>query len=66
MKTNNQGNNVNFKDLIVELNQLKINNFSGNIIVQIVGTPGWMLSFSAGRLAGISGRSEERRVGKEC
>ncbi len=50
-----QKNHISFKELIVELNHLKTNAFSGNVIVQIVGTPGWVLSFSSGRLAAISG-----------
>jgi two-component system, chemotaxis family, response regulator PixG len=55
MNISNQKNNVSFKDSIVEFNNLKTSGFSGNVIIQVVGTPGWMLSFSSGRLAGISG-----------
>jgi two-component system, chemotaxis family, response regulator PixG len=47
--------NVKFKDLIAEFNHIKTNTFSGNLIIQIADTPSWMLYFSAGLLAGISG-----------
>jgi two-component system, chemotaxis family, response regulator PixG len=45
---------VKFKDLIVELNNIKNNNYSGNLIIQIADIPSWMLYFSSGLLAGIS------------
>ena len=47
--------NVKFKDLIAEFNNIKANTFSGNLIIQVADTPSWMLYFSAGLLAGISG-----------
>jgi two-component system, chemotaxis family, response regulator PixG len=47
--------NVKFKDLIAEFNHIKSDGFSGNLIVQVVDTPSWMLYFSGGLLAGISG-----------
>ena len=51
----NPKTNVSFKDTIVEFNRIKASAFSGNVIIQVEGTPNWMLIFSAGRLAGISG-----------
>ncbi len=51
----NQRTNITFKDSIFEFNQIKTSAFSGNVIIQVIGTPGWMLSFSAGRLSGLSG-----------
>jgi two-component system, chemotaxis family, response regulator PixG len=48
-------NNICFRDSIVEFNQIKTTTFTGNVIIQVTGTPSWMLSFSAGRLAGIGG-----------
>ena len=51
----NQKTNVSFKDMIVEFNRIKANAFSGNVIIEVEGTPNWMMLFSAGRLAGISG-----------
>ena len=48
-------NNVKFKDLITELNQIKTDAFSGNLIVRVERVPSWMLCFTAGRLAGVSG-----------
>jgi two-component system, chemotaxis family, response regulator PixG len=47
--------NVKFKDLIAEFKQIKADSFSGNLIIQVADTPSWMLYFSAGLLAGISG-----------
>jgi two-component system, chemotaxis family, response regulator PixG len=46
--------NIKFKDLIVEFNNIKTNALSGNSIVQVADI-NWMLYFSSGRLAGISG-----------
>jgi two-component system, chemotaxis family, response regulator PixG len=48
-------NNVKFKDLITEFNQIKTGAFSGNSIVRVEGVPSWMLCFTSGRLAGVSG-----------
>ena len=47
--------NVKFKDLIAEFNRIKADNCSGNLIIQVADTPSWMLYFSNGMLAGISG-----------
>jgi two-component system, chemotaxis family, response regulator PixG len=41
--------------LIAEFNHIKADGFSGNLIIQVADTPSWMLYFSAGSLAGISG-----------
>lgn len=54
MTTTSQ-NNIKFKDLISEFNLIKTGNFSGNLIIQVADTPSWMLYFSGGMLAGISG-----------
>jgi two-component system, chemotaxis family, response regulator PixG len=54
MTTTSQSN-VKFKDLIAEFNHIKADGFSGNLIIQVADTPSWMLYFSAGSLAGISG-----------
>lgn len=51
----NKKTNVSFKDTIIEFNRIKTGTFSGNVIIEVEGTPQWMLLFSAGRLAGISG-----------
>ena len=51
----NSQNNVRFKDLIAEFNQIRADAFSGNLVIQVTDTPSWMLCFYAGRLAGISG-----------
>ncbi len=47
--------NVRFKDLIAEFNNIKTDALSGNLIIQVADNPSWMLYFSSGRLAGISG-----------
>jgi two-component system, chemotaxis family, response regulator PixG len=47
--------NLKFKDSIAELNQIKTNALSGNLVIEIEDTASWMLCFSSGRLAGISG-----------
>ena len=44
-----------FRDLLAELNQIRASTLSGNLIVQVADIPSWMLCFSAGQLAGISG-----------
>ncbi|WP_310488227.1 response regulator [Chamaesiphon sp. VAR_69_metabat_338] len=48
-------NNVKFKDLITQFNQIRTEAFSGNLIVRVEHVPNWMLCFTAGRLAGMSG-----------
>ncbi len=47
--------NVRFKDLIAEFNQIRTSALSGNLVIQVADTPSWMLCFTAGRLAGVSG-----------
>jgi two-component system, chemotaxis family, response regulator PixG len=47
--------NVRFKDAIAEFNQIRTNALSGNLVIQVADTPSWMLCFTAGRLAGVSG-----------
>jgi two-component system, chemotaxis family, response regulator PixG len=51
----NPKNQIGFKNLLVEFNHVKASAFTGNVIVQVTGTPSWMLSFSAGRLAALGG-----------
>jgi two-component system, chemotaxis family, response regulator PixG len=46
---------VRFKDSIAEFNHIKTNALSGNLVIEVTDTPSWMLCFSSGRLAGISG-----------
>ncbi len=46
--------NIKFRDLIAEFNNIKTDSLSGNSIIQVADI-NWMLYFSAGRLAGISG-----------
>jgi two-component system, chemotaxis family, response regulator PixG len=51
----NPQHQIGFKNLLVEFSQAKANAFTGNVIIQVTGTPSWMLSFAAGRLAAIGG-----------
>jgi two-component system, chemotaxis family, response regulator PixG len=44
-----------FRELISEFNYIKVNALSGNLVIQVVDVPSWMLCFSSGQLAGISG-----------
>jgi two-component system, chemotaxis family, response regulator PixG len=46
---------VRFRDLIAEFNQIKTNALSGNLVIQVADTPTWMLCFTTGKLAGVSG-----------
>ncbi|WP_295615194.1 response regulator [Chamaesiphon sp. GL140_3_metabinner_50] len=46
---------VRFRELISEFNHIKVNTLSGNLVIQVVDIPSWMLCFSSGQLAGISG-----------
>jgi two-component system, chemotaxis family, response regulator PixG len=46
---------VRFRDSISEFNNIKANALSGNLVIQVAEVPSWMLCFSSGRLAGISG-----------
>jgi two-component system, chemotaxis family, response regulator PixG len=54
MSINNQ-KTVRFRDSISEFNNIKANTLSGNLVIQVSDVPSWMLCFSSGRLAGISG-----------
>jgi two-component system, chemotaxis family, response regulator PixG len=44
-----------FRELISEFNHIKVNALSGNLVIQVADVPSWMLCFSSGQLAGISG-----------
>jgi two-component system, chemotaxis family, response regulator PixG len=44
-----------FRELISEFNHIKVNALSGNLVIQVNDVPSWMLCFSSGQLAGISG-----------
>jgi two-component system, chemotaxis family, response regulator PixG len=46
---------VRFRDSISEFNHIKANALSGNLIIQVLNVPSWMLCFTTGQLAGISG-----------
>ncbi len=51
-------NDRSFRDIIAQLKDIKLNSFSGNLIIQVESAPSWVLSFSLGRLGWISGGIE--------
>ena len=48
-------NQISFKSLIAQFQEIKQHTFSGNLIIHIESTPRWVFSFSLGQLVGISG-----------
>jgi two-component system, chemotaxis family, response regulator PixG len=46
---------LSFKDLIIQLKNIKTNSFSGNIVVKIEPSLSWTLSFRLGRVGWVSG-----------
>ena len=46
---------ISFKSFIVQINDVKQNYFSGNLIVKVADLPKWIFCFLSGRLANISG-----------
>jgi|GEM_PF-1293350 len=50
--------NVSFKDLIIQLKNIKSQSFSGNLIVKIETHPSWIFSFRLGRLGWVDGGIE--------
>ena len=49
---------LSFKDLIIQLKNIKEQSFSGNLTVRVASNPIWMLSFRMGRLGWVSGGIE--------
>ena len=47
--------NNNFKDLIVCINDIEQNSFSGNLVAKVESLPKWIFCFLAGRLVDIGG-----------
>jgi two-component system, chemotaxis family, response regulator PixG len=46
---------VSFKDLIIQLKNIKANSFSGNLVVRIEPNLSWTFSFRLGRVGWVSG-----------
>jgi two-component system, chemotaxis family, response regulator PixG len=46
---------LSFKDLIIQLKNIKANSFSGNLVVKIEPSLSWTLSFRLGRVGWVSG-----------
>jgi two-component system, chemotaxis family, response regulator PixG len=53
--SSNRQKNVRFKDSIAEFNHIRTNGLSGNLLIEVEDAAVWMLCFSSGRLAGVSG-----------
>jgi two-component system, chemotaxis family, response regulator PixG len=55
VQTNDKPVALSFKDLIIQLKNIKANSFSGNLIVKIEPSLSWTLSFRLGRVGWVSG-----------
>ncbi len=53
-----KSNNLSFKDLILQIKNIKEQSFSGNLLVKIEGKPSWVFSFRSGRLGWVGGGVE--------
>jgi two-component system, chemotaxis family, response regulator PixG len=49
---------ISFKDLIIQLKNIKSQSFSGNLIVKVETYPSWIFSFRLGRLGWVDGGLE--------
>jgi two-component system, chemotaxis family, response regulator PixG len=50
--------NISFKDLIIQLKNIKSQSFSGNLVVKVETHPSWTFSFRLGRLGWVDGGIE--------
>jgi two-component system, chemotaxis family, response regulator PixG len=55
VQTNDKPVALSFKDLIIQLKNIKANSFSGNLIVKIEPSLSWTLSFRLGRVGWVGG-----------
>ncbi len=55
VQTNDKPVALSFKDLIIQLKNIKANSFSGNLVVKIEPNLSWTLAFRLGRVGWISG-----------
>lgn len=55
---NDRLSGISFKDLIIQLKNIKSQSFSGNLVVKVESNPNWVLSFRLGRLGWVSGGIE--------
>ncbi len=50
--------NISFKDLIIQLKNIKSQSFSGNLVVKVETHPSWTFSFRLGRVGWVDGGIE--------
>jgi two-component system, chemotaxis family, response regulator PixG len=55
VENNSKSAEISFKDLIIQLNNIKSQSFSGNLIVKVEMNLSWMFSFRLGHLGWVSG-----------
>jgi two-component system, chemotaxis family, response regulator PixG len=55
VQTNDKPVALSFKDLIIQLKNIKANSFSGNLVVKIEPSLSWTFSFRLGRVGWVSG-----------
>ena len=58
IETGEKLTNISFKDLIIQLKNIKSQSFSGNLIVKVETHPTWIFSFRLGRLGWVDGGIE--------
>jgi two-component system, chemotaxis family, response regulator PixG len=58
VESNSKSVGLSFKDLIVQLKNIKSQSFSGNLVVKVEANPSWIFSFRLGRLGWVSGGIE--------
>jgi two-component system, chemotaxis family, response regulator PixG len=58
IETGEKLTNISFKDLIIQLKNIKSQSFSGNLVVKVETHPSWIFSFRLGRLGWVDGGIE--------
>ena len=58
IETGEKLTNISFKDLIIQLKNIKSQSFSGNLIIKVETHPNWIFSFRLGRLGWVDGGIE--------
>jgi two-component system, chemotaxis family, response regulator PixG len=58
IQENIKSTDLSFKDLIIQIKNIKEQSFSGNLTVKVDTNPSWIFSFRMGRLGWVSGGSE--------
>jgi two-component system, chemotaxis family, response regulator PixG len=58
VESSSRSTGVSFKDLIIQLKNIKSQSFSGNLVVKVETNPSWIFSFRLGRLGWVNGGIE--------